>query len=124
MKVEHIFGCAEVNTEIELEKVMKITNDKNMNEFWISNEMDYPCLCVSVNGEYAHVHYFNEEGDPGYQAIGNLRIGNEMMVFMTNTNEEIYIEKEYILRREDAVKVVLEFFNTQDLPKCVEWEEL
>ena len=47
-----------------------------------------------------------------------------MMVFMTNTNEEIYIEKEYILRREDAVKVVLEFFNTQDLPKCVEWEEL
>ena len=37
-----------------------------MNEFWISNEMDYPCLCVSVNGEYAHVHYFNEEGDPGY----------------------------------------------------------
>lgn len=124
MKVEHILSCTEVNTEFEFEQVMKISNDENMNEFWISNEIDYPCLCISVNGEYAHVHYFNEEGDSGYQVMGDLQICDEMMAFVTNTNEKINVEKEYIIKKEDAIKIAFEFFTTQELPKCVKWEEL
>lgn len=124
MKVEHILDCAEVNSEFELKQIMKITNNQGMNEFWMSNDMDYPCLCISVNGEFAHVHYFSEEGDPGYQAIGDLELVDDMMVFIANTNEEINIENGYILKKDDAIKVAFEFFNSQDLPKCVKWEEL
>ena len=46
-------------------------------------------------------------------------------IFYTNTDsEEIEVANYSIIEIEDAVSAVKEFFETQQLPKCIEWEEL
>ena len=46
-------------------------------------------------------------------------------IFYTNTDsEEIEAANYSIVKIEDAVSAVEEFFETLQLPKCIEWEEL
>lgn len=46
-------------------------------------------------------------------------------IFYTNTDsEEIEVANYSIIEIEDAVSAVEEFFETLQLPKCIEWEEL
>lgn len=39
-------------------------------------------------------------------------------------NEEIKVANYSIVKFEDVVSTVEEFFETLQLPKCIEWEEL
>ena len=46
-------------------------------------------------------------------------------VFYTNTDsEEIEVANYSIVKIEDAISAVKEFFDTKKLPKCIEWQEL
>ncbi|MBQ6553920.1 MAG: hypothetical protein IJR45_08465 [Firmicutes bacterium] len=46
-------------------------------------------------------------------------------IFYTNTEEEkIEVENRSIITIEQAIRAVEEFFVTEQLPKCVDWEEL
>ena len=39
--------------------------------FWLSGEdVRYPCLGIRVSGNIADVHYFPEEGHPGFRCLG------------------------------------------------------
>ena len=46
-------------------------------------------------------------------------------IFYTNTDsEEIEVANYSIVKIVDVVSAVEEFFETLQLPKCIEWEEL
>ncbi len=125
MRVEHFLGVDEVNNENEIKNVLSIRVNDQVNEFWIGMEEEpYPCLCVSVNGEKAHVQYFEEAGEPGIQAIGNDNSG-EMCVFYTNTpTEKIEIEKQFVITINQAIDIVEFFYRTKELTNEVQWYEL
>lgn len=125
MKVEHFLGSIEVSNMNELQDVLCITTKEKVNEFWISGIDNYPCLCISVNNGLAHVHYFEDEGEPGFQAVGHLDLNEDMIIFFTNNaSEKIEIEKEYVVKIEDAIKIACDFCEFQQLPECAEWDEL
>ena len=109
--------------------------------FIISNNPHdpYPYLSVLVNGKAAYLFYapFDDSVGAGFQAYGEDEDGFELdpdenTVFYGNTpTEEIEISNEYVCSREKAIEVVLAFMDCdewpsryEDLPDCVEWEEL
>ena len=71
--------------------------------------------------------YFREEDDPGYSSVNDTPVldADGISIFYTNTDsEEIEVANYSIIEIEDAVSAVEEFFETLQLPKCIEWEEL
>ena len=96
-------------------------------------------ISVLVNGKAAYLFYapFDDSVGAGFQAYGEDEDGFELdpdenTVFYGNTpTEEIEISNEYVCSREKAIEVVLAFMDCdewpsryEDLPDCVEWEEL
>lgn len=125
---DFIKGEAFDETEQILE-IMQRRNDEGFNEFWISADEEemYPCLVVSVNHDLAYLHYFEEEGEAGWRAVSEGPNGLEedkTTTFYTNGSEEILIENCAVVTFDQAVKAVIEFFNTEEMPECMEWEEL
>ena len=82
---------------------------------------------MSVKEKYACLSYFREEDDPGYSSVNDTPVldADGISIFYTNTDsEEIEVANYSIIEIEDAVSAVEEFFETLQLPKCIEWEEL
>lgn len=49
---------------------------------------------------------------------------NMLVEHFMEQNEEIKVANYSIVKFEDVVSTVEEFFETLQLPKCIEWEEL
>lgn len=50
------------STEDVLKFVQTVAQEKS--DIWISGEQSYPCLAACINGEYAAVHFFqNDAGE-------------------------------------------------------------
>lgn len=127
MIVEHFMGKKECSDFEELREILDKRTEKGVNEFIISTNEKFPYMIMSVKGEYACLSYFREEDDPGYSSVNNVPILDKdgISIFYTNTDsEEIEVANYSIIKIEDAVSAVKEFFETQQLPKCIEWEEL
>ena len=124
MRLEHFLGKIESN---ELEKILdelkKRTQD-GFNEFWISDDVDYPCICVSYNSDFAHVHFFEEEGDCGKQLVS--KDNNEGTTeFYTNApNESFYIDNMYVVNAKGANELVIDFCEGKNIVEKYEFEEL
>ncbi len=125
MIIEHFKENISIDNIEELDSVLRIKAEGNVNEFWINNDRDYPCMCISTNGDYAHVHYFGNEGELGFQTIGNLKLDKEIYTFYTNNNSEIIeVPSEYVVDINTAIELAKEFFVSNELPKEIEWDEL
>lgn len=128
MIIEHFMGTEICENIADISDVLKKQTSKCVNEFWISIIGDYPVLSVLTNQNYAYVHFFEEEGEPGVQIISDVDMGldpNGESVFYTNKDtEEVYIENSCIVDIKRAVDIVREFYVTHQLPKCIAWEEL
>lgn len=127
MIVEHFMGKKECSNFIELEKVLRMRTAKGVNEFIINSEEEFPYLIMSVKDEYACLNYFDEDNSPGYSSIGGDVDLNEdeISIFYTNTDEEeIEVANYSIMSFQKAIMAVKEFFETNIMPKCIEWEEL
>lgn len=140
MFFKHFHGNDRCSTAEEIKQILH--QDVNgVNEFIISNNPHdpYPYLSVLVNGKAAYLFYapFDDSVGAGFQAYGEDEDGFELdpdenTVFYVNTpTEEIEISNEYVCSREKAIEVVLAFMDCdewpsryEDLPDCVEWEEL
>ncbi len=61
-------------------------------------------------------------------AVSDGMIGLEedgISIFYTNTDqEEVMVENAFVIDIEKAIEIVCEFFSTEVLPMCVQWEEL
>ncbi len=127
MLVEHFMGKKECNSLEELREILDKRTEKDVNEFIISTHEKFPYMIMSVKGSYACLSYFCEEDDPGYSSVNSVPIldADGISIFYTNTdNEEIEVANYSIIKIEDGVSAVEEFFKTLQLPKCIEWEQL
>ena len=129
---EHLEERETCSTLKEVRTVLDKTVDGG-NAFNIYREQDvvFPYLSILTQGEYAYIWYAPNESSAGIQAWGeDLGLDPEGSV-------DFYIPEltvtpnDYILTRETAVQVVLAFLEIEEwptcyeeMPDCVEWEEL
>lgn len=140
MIFKHFNGTDKCSTAEEIKNIFY--QDRNgVNEFIVTSNSDapYPYLSILVNGNSAYIFYtpFDDSIGAGFQVYGEDEDGFELdpddkTIFYVNTPaEEIEISNEYVCSREKAIQVTLAFMNCdewpscyEDLPNCVEWEEL
>ena len=129
---DHLGGKETCSAPEEVRAVMDKMVDGG-NAFNIYREQDaiFPYFSVLTQGEYAYIWYAPDESSAGIQAWGeDLGLDPEGSV-------DFYIPEltvtpnDYILTRETAVQVVLAFLEIEEwptcyeeMPDCVEWEEL
>lgn len=129
---EHLAGKEICSAPEEVQAILNKMVDGG-NAFSIYREQDavYPFLSVLTRGEYAYIWYAPDESSAGIQAWGeDLGLDPEGTVKFYSP-ERTEIVNDYILTRETAVQVVLAFMELEkwpacyeEMPDCVEWEEL
>lgn len=129
---EHLEERETCSTLEEVRTVLDKTVDGG-NAFNIYREQDavYPFLSVLTRGEYAYIWYAPNESSAGIQAWGeDLGLDPEGTVKFYSP-ELTEIVNDYILTRETALQVVTAFMELEkwpasyeEMPDCVEWEEL
>ncbi len=140
MVFKHFAGEDICSTVDEVKTVFN-KDINGVNEFIISNDSDsqYPYLNILVSRRSAYIFYAPFDGSvgAGFQAYGEDEDGFELdpdgiTIFYVNTpTEEVEIGNEYVCSLEKALQVILAFMSYnkwpvryEDLPNCVEWEEL
>lgn len=130
MYIEDFHGSEYCNEKEQLTVAMQKRNKQGYNEFWIciNEEQTYPCMVVLVYKNLAYLHFFEDEGEPGWTSVAeqiNESDEDGMTKFYTNNGtEEVMIENRAIVTVDKVVETVVEFINTNEMPKCIEWEEL
>jgi len=126
-KVLHFGGMVECNTIEILDSILNVRYGRNVNEFWISGEREIPCLAMLVNGNYANLTFFPEDGHPGFQSAAkdtNLKL-DDVTIFCTNTPyEEIEIKNDAVVTFAIALNAAREYYTTKEMPSCIEWVEM
>lgn len=90
-------------------------------EIWISsNEKPYPQLSILVKGQYACVHYFEDDEGHAWQSCGDF---DREVTFLAGGME--WTAPEYvIIPLEKAISSMDEFWDTLERSKGIEWEAL
>ena len=112
-------GCFQYETKEEIAQHIRRSSALPLDEIWISGGNEYPCLAILINGDYACVHYFEEEGIL-WQSCGNFSKG---MIFLAG-GEEWEAPADTIVSIESAIFCMEEFFDLMKKPECIEWWEL
>ncbi len=100
------------------------TRFEGANHFWLSGEERFPTLAVAVANEVASVHYFPEEGHPGFISLGDQTLTGDVVFLTGLPSETIEVGKRYTLSWELARRAVEEFSTHLELPRCLSWYEL
>lgn len=111
-------GDSICNSKEEIKKLME-AGKTQPDEIWISGEDEYPCLVIMTNGEHACLHYIEDEGDVR-QSCGD---SDEEVTFLAD-DEEFTPPADAVVSFETAVLCMEEFYDTEECPECIEWEEL
>ena len=91
------------------------------NEIWCArNEGAYPCLSILVKGSQAVVNYFAQEGGDMAASFGDEDA--EGTIHCCGGQYEIAAYQ--VIPAADAMKCALAFFQSPEIPDCIEWEEL
>lgn len=127
MIIEHFEGKTECNSLDNIDDILTRRTYKGVNEFIIHGEQEFPYMVVLVNNNYAYLHFYKEEDDPGFRSIGgdtDLEKDGDSIFYTNTDNEEVSIENVSVVPFSNALMAVKQFFETRDMPKCIEWEEL
>ena len=105
----------------ELERCMNIEGG---NEIWCSMQGtsdDYPSLSILVDNMAAVVNYFgDEDGNDMFASLGDISQDGTLK-FLDGQYEVAAYQK---ISKEMALQAALQFFEKQERPDCIEWEEL
>lgn len=112
-------GDFKYKTKEEITEHIKRSSALPTDEIWISGENQYPCLAILINGNFACVHYFEEEGVM-WQSHGT---NSEEVTFLSG-GEEWTAPADTVISIENAVSCTEEFFDSLKKPECIEWQEL
>lgn len=137
MIFEHFAGKEICSTEAEVQAVFaKAVDGVNTFNIYETTDTDsmYPYLTVMVSGDYAYIWYAPDDESAGIQAYGDnqdLDPEGVTIFHLATPTEETEVPNDYVCSKETALRVVLEFMNREEwptcyeeLPDCVEWEEL
>lgn len=60
-----------IEDEASLGKALAYRDRRGGAQLWLSpNNADFPCLAFRISGEVGDIHYFPEEGHPGFRRLG------------------------------------------------------
>ncbi len=97
--------------------------------FWLSDgDYTFPALVLRVTGDVADVHYFPEDGHPGFRCVaiqGLLEGGVTTLVYAGCdpwTGEDT--PNEFIISIESARVIAEHFFVSKLMSNAVRWLEL
>ena len=129
---EHLEGKETCSALEEVRAVLERKVDGG-NAFNIYREQDslFPYFSVLTRGEYAYIWYAPDESSAGIQAWGE-DLGLDPEGFVNFYIPELTVTpNDYILSKETALQVVMAFMEMEEwpacyeeMPSCVEWEEL
>lgn len=112
-----------------LDAVLAWRDDRGGAQFWLTpDDHKYPALAIRVSGDVADIHYFPEDGHPGFRCLGGEglpRDGLTTLVYQgadPATGEET--PNEFIVPFETARSVAAEFFRSRQMSDAVSWFEL
>lgn len=90
-------------------------------EIWMSNNGEtHPCLEILIKGQYACVHYFQDDQGHAWQSCGDCGIEVTFLV-----GDMAWTAPEYvIIPIEKAIICMGEFWDTLERPMGIEWEAL
>lgn len=127
MIIEHFEGKNECNSLENIDDILTRRTHKGVNEFIINGEQKFPYMVVLVNDYYAYLHFYKEDDDPGFRSIGadtDLEKDGDSIFYTNTDNEEVTIENISVVPFSNALMAVKQFFETSDMPRCIEWDEL
>ena len=135
MIFEHFAGKDICFTAAEVQAAFaQAVNGVNTFNIYTDVNVVYPYLSVMVNGDCAYIWYAPDEESAGFQVYGDdLELDSEgsTVFYLTTPTEEMQVPNDYVCSKETALQVVLDFMKREDwptcyeeLPDCVEWEEL
>ena len=126
MKIEHFGGIVDVSDGATIDGVLSQRFGDGWNEYLVSGDTRFPYLAVLVGVRGACIHYFPEEGHPGFRSVVAQSVGDELVEFRTNRiTEPIEVPSDAVVPVAAARAVVAEFLQEPDvLPDCVDWLEL
>lgn len=127
MIIEHFEGKNECNSLENIDDILTRRTHKGVNEFIINGKQKFPYMVVLVNDNYAYLHFYKEDDDPGFRSIGgdtDLEKDGDSIFYTNTDNEEVTIENVSVVPFSNALMAVKQFFETSDMPRCIEWDEL
>jgi hypothetical protein len=130
MRIEGHHTTWHANDARSLAEILRRRDSKGGGQFWISAMDDrFPCLALRVSGDLADVHYFPEEGHPGFRCLAEQDLLDERdaipFVYCgcdPASGEEV--PREFVVPFMVALAVATEFLSTRQLPEAARWLEL
>lgn len=120
MYIANCNGDFECHSWQELENIMKKCSLKPFDDIWINKDVDYPCLAILINENYACVHYFLNDAGDMWQSVG---YGDKDVVFVSN-GDKSDMPADCVISLDKAIECAKEFYHTLDRPSCIEWRRL
>lgn len=126
MKIEDFGGAYYIKTAEELQGALKRRFGNDANELWLSsNEAKFPALAIMVRGNLCCLHYFPQDGHPGFISQGTELDGEGATIFYSgNPNVEQEMPNENVVPFENALNAATEFLVSAGLPRAIDWLEL
>lgn len=122
MNVANSKGNCEYRTKQELEDLIRKSALNPYDDIWINEtDVEYPCLAILVNGNYACVHYFFNDCGDMWQSIGTYE---QDITFKVNGEAPQLMPGNCVISLDKAIECVKLFFDTHQRPDCIEWREL
>jgi hypothetical protein len=89
---------------------------------------EYPCLAIRTSGNLADIHYFAEEGHPGFRCVGGEGLpedGETTLVFEgCDPASGEPTPNGFVVPFETAASIATEFFRTGGMLDTISWFEL
>jgi len=121
MEIECKLGLMKICSDSEIENII-LECAAGLDEIFIYGSDEYPYLALLVNGERAVLHYFSSRQCGSYQSIGNDNIDEATKFIISG---ETWTSPNYaVVTLNSAIECAKQFVNTQQIPSCIEWNEL
>jgi hypothetical protein len=97
--------------------------------FWLGDgHGEYPQLAIRISGDFADIHYFPEEGHPGFRSLGGEGLPKGgMTTFIYDGSDPAEGEdtpNEFVVSPAVVWLVAKEFFLSKRMSNAVSWFEL
>jgi hypothetical protein len=129
MQVEGLKRTWEVDSEEALKAALVSRDSRGGAEFWLSQAgQKYPCLAVRIGGTLCDVHFFPEDGHPGFRCLGGEGLSPDGMTKLVfegcDPGDGEQIPNRFVVPFTKALSVARVFFRAGIMSDAEEWFEL
>lgn len=128
MRVDGYGRTWQVEDVADLEKALAWRDSRGGGLFWLSQDGGFPTLAIRVSGDVADLHFFPEDGHPGFRCLGGVSLPEDGMTKLVfegcDPEDGEETPNRFIVPLERAISVAREFLGRQQMPSAVSWFEL